>query len=404
MLSAFASFLFQLFLGLIASLGVVVVMASIPALPAMTSHFGCSPSLSNWTITLAMIGSLICQCVWGPFSDRYGRKATLLIGAGVAALSSLLCYWSFNIEVVLLGRFFQGFSSGSGLIVVRAACREMYQGPYLNRVIAWILTVIPFCAGISPFIGDVLVRTFGWRKPFLFLTIYASALFVSIILFFPELSKREGTFQKSSLWKSYVFLLKDSLTVFFLISSSFAYACFFVFIPSSPWVFQNAFHFEGQTLSWAMLAFPFGTFCGGFFQTIQGWRYNPMRMCFIAWGINLSSLALNWILLKIYPSSVFYIGLMMLFGGATSIFNAICVTYIMKRHDTGVSGNLSSLVGVGQMLGSAMGAFCASYTFLPTPVIECIIVLAIMSFASCILAFRRMGYQEKLSVIPGVTV
>jgi DHA1 family bicyclomycin/chloramphenicol resistance-like MFS transporter len=403
-LSAFGSFIFQLFLGLIASLGVVVIMASIPALPAMTSHFGCSPSLSNWTITLAMIGSLICQFIWGPFSDRYGRKVTLLIGAGMAVLSSLLCYLSFNIEVVLVGRFLQGFSSGSGLIVVRAACREMYQGAYLNRVIAWILTVIPFCAGISPFIGDVAVRTFGWRTPFLFLVVYASALFVAIVLFFPELSPHKNFSQKKSLWKSYVFLLKDSLTVLFLTSSSFAYACFFVFIPSSPWVFQNAFHLNGQTLSWAMLAFPFGTFCGGFFQTVQGWRYNAMKMCFIAWGINLSSLAINWILLKIYPSCAFYIGLMMLFGGATSIFNAICVTYIMKRHETGVSGNLSSLVGVGQMLGSAVGTFCAGYTFLPTPVIECIIVLAVMSFISCVLAFKRMGYQEKLPVIRGVTV
>ena len=255
--NAFLGFVFQLFLGLIASLGIVVIMTSIPSLPAMTDYFDCSPNLSNWTITLAMLGSLVCQFFWGPFSDNFGRKFTLLIGTAVAAASSLLCYWSFNIEVVLIGRFFQGFASGAGLIVVRAACRELYPGADLNRVIAWILTVIPFCAGVSPFLGDVLVRSFGWSAPFLFLVFYAVFLFLAIILFFPEMPGANKLQKKWGLFRSHLFLISDHVTMLFLLTSSLSYACFFVFIPSSPWIFQNVFFFDGVNLSWALLAFPF---------------------------------------------------------------------------------------------------------------------------------------------------
>ncbi|WP_031934649.1 MFS transporter [Candidatus Hepatobacter penaei] len=392
-----SSLIFQLFLGLMSSLGVVVTMASVPSLPAMVVHFQSTPHVVGWTVTSAMMGSVLCQFFWGPISDRLGRKNALLISVGLAFVSSLLCYWASYIETVLIGRFFQGFSSGAGLIVVRAACRDIYTGAQLNRMIALILTVIPFCAGISPFVGDLLVSRFGWDAPFLFLTFYSGVLFVFVFVFLTKKSFCTVRATFGEVLSSYGLFFKDYFTMLLLLASSLSYFCFFIFIPSSPWIFHYFFSLKGLVLSCAMFAFPMGTFFGGLFQTIWGWNFHPIKMCFFCCGLNLVALACNWLLLMFYPSYMFYIGFMMIFGATTSIFNAICVTLIMKRQKPQYSGNLSSFLGVGQMFGSTLGSFFSSDLFAPALVIEIIFLAFGVAALVCFLVFKEKGCREMLS-------
>lgn len=374
------TFPFQLYLGLMGSLGVVITMASIPALPAIAKRFQCPPSLSGWTVTAAMMGAVVCQFFWGPFSDKYGRTRSLWIASLLAAISSFVCYLATDIQSVLLGRFFQGFSSGAGLIVVRAICRDLYVGNYLNRMIAWVLTVIPFAAGVAPSLGDILVQHYSWNTPFLFLTICSLLLAVATPFFMKGYTQPAS---QSSLWKvlaSCRSFWRDPVTLRLFMICTLAYSCFFIFIPSSPFIFQEWFGIRGYALSMSLFAFPFGTFCGGFFQSWQGWRYTPHRVVKICWGLVLTSLALNLFTMFFTLRAVFYIGFMMLFGGGVAIINAICIARAMQRHPPHCSGNLSSFLGIGQTLGSAFGSFIFAYLLAPQAIISVIFVIALLCF------------------------
>ena len=99
------------------------------------------------------------------------------MGCLITGLASIACCFPVNLEWVLVCRFFQGFASGSGLIVIRALYRELYVGSYLSRMMAWILTAIPFFAATAPFIGELLVQSFRtWRAPFYLLFVYSFLL------------------------------------------------------------------------------------------------------------------------------------------------------------------------------------------------------------------------------------
>ncbi|MEH0002374.1 MAG: MFS transporter [Holosporaceae bacterium] len=378
------SFPFQLYLGLMASLGVVVTMASVPSLPQMTEYFGCPYSLSGWTVTSAMLGAMACQFFWGPFSDHFGRKNALYVGCALAAVSSFVCYLAPSIESVLVGRFFQGFSAGAGLIVVRALCRDLYDGVYLNRMIAFVLTVIPFSAGVAPSLGDVLVQSFGWNMPFLFLTICSLLLLGATPFFLRGHKQSRVRISFLTILASCRLFLQDPITMWLSFVSAMIYMCFFIFIPSSPWIFYQFFDLQALDLSIALFAFPFGTFCGGFFQSTWGWRFSSLKVSFWCWMISLLSLALNLGMLYFAPHPIFYIGCMMFFGGSMSAFNAISMAYIMKRHYPRYSGNLSSFLGVAQTFASAVGAFVAAYVLSPFYVVALILLFCFIAFSVCL--------------------
>jgi len=389
------SFTFRLYLGLMASLGVMVTMAAVPALPSMTLYFNCPPALCGWTITSAMLGAVLCQFFWGPFSDRYNRKLALYLGCLLAAASSFLCYLSPNIEAILIGRFFQGFSSGAGFIVVRAICRDIYDGVQLSRVLAFVLTVIPVVAGVTPSVSDLIVQYWGWQAPFLLLTVVVLIFFGATPIFLSSLNfSKRPTYFKESMGSIFLFF-KDKATVLLVVVSSLLYMCFFLFIPSSPWIFLGSFNLQTPVLSIALCAFPLGTFFGGMFQSTWGWRYDDFQVSFWCYIIALMSLWFNLLFLYLYFSPLFYVGFMMFFGGSMSAFNSICMAFVMKRHSAAYSGNLSSFIGVGQTLGSATGSVLASYIGSPFSMISWILLLAIISFFLYLIAARYLeGYTS----------
>ena len=372
-------------------------MASVPSLPQMTEYFGCPYSLSGWTVTSAMLGAMACQFFWGPFSDHFGRRCALLVGCGLAAVSSFVCYLAPSIESVLVGRFFQGFSAGAGLIVVRALCRDLYEGIYLNRMIAFVLTVIPFSAGIAPSLGDVLVQSFGWNMPFLFLTICSFVLMCATPVFLKSRDQPKVRISFLAVLSNCRLFLSDKVTVWLTFVSSLIYMCFFIFIPSSPWVFYQFFGLKAMSLSIALFAFPFGTFCGGFFQSTWGWRFSSLKVSLWCWGVGLVALVANLVFLCLMPHPVFYIGCMMFFGGSMSAFNAISMAHIMKRHYPRYSGNLSSFLGVAQTFASAVGAFIAAYVLSPFYVVLFVLLFAVLAFIICVLLTASL---EKPATFP----
>ena len=375
-------FLFQLYLGLVASLGVIVTMASVPALPSITERFSCHAALSGWTVTSAVLGVLLCQFFWGPFSDRWGRAWPLFIGCLLTALASFLCYMAPDIATVLVGRFMQGFASGVGTIVVRALCRDIYKGPQLNKMIAWVLTVIPFSAGVVPSLGDVLISHYGWNAPFMFLTAYALVMAGLVPVFLknswraPKRQQVGTVYQVVQNCRSF---MKSKLTTYLTFVSASIFCCYFIFIPSSPWIFHNFFGLDGRWFSLSLFVFPFGTFCGGTFQSFWGWQFDPDVVSQYAALFGVSLLVLDVLFVALFSSVVLYILCITLFGACMAILNAVYTSKIMECHPAHCSGNLSSFLGVFQNLGSVIGSLVAGYMLFPLPVL--LSLLAILCFA-----------------------
>ncbi|PTK39671.1 Bcr/CflA family drug resistance efflux transporter, partial [Staphylococcus nepalensis] len=124
-----------------------------PALPQVRDDFGVSTSTSQLTLSFVMIGMALGQFVFGPLSDVYGRKKTVLsILIGIAVVS-LACVFVSSINVFLVLRFIQGLLGGGAIVIARATVSDQYEGANLTQMIATLLVVNGIITIIAPLIG-----------------------------------------------------------------------------------------------------------------------------------------------------------------------------------------------------------------------------------------------------------
>jgi Bcr/CflA subfamily drug resistance transporter len=233
------------FIVILAMLGALPPLATdtyTPAIRQISDYFLISQSSVMLSITTYFIGFSLGMLIWGPFSDFYGRKKALISGIGLYLISTIICSFSWNYEVLLLMRFFQGISDSAGVVVALAIARDCYSGKKLTTVMASVMIVqmiAPICA---PIIGSFLVVFTGqWQNIFHFLTIYGAILFFFIFFLketHPKHQRHKSILTNISFYKVHLlnidFILKSLI-------SGLCFAGFFSFIGSSSIIYLSNF-------------------------------------------------------------------------------------------------------------------------------------------------------------------
>lgn len=120
-------------LGLLTAIGPLSMDMYLPALPIVASDLDTTASLAQLSLTACLIGLAAGQLIFGPLSDILGRKRPLLYTLAIYAVVSALCAFTANIWVFVLLRFIQGFTGAAGIVIARAAARDMYVGKELTK-------------------------------------------------------------------------------------------------------------------------------------------------------------------------------------------------------------------------------------------------------------------------------
>ena len=168
-----APFVVALFAAAVFALLPISTDLYLPSLPGLRRDLGISDAQSQLTLSAFVIGFGIAQLVYGPLSDRFGRRPVLLGGILVYIAASLICVASPSIYVLVLGRAVQGVGACSGQVMARAIVRDLYeprQGARVLAVMTYLFALIPLCA---PIIGGHLTVWFNWRANFAFLASFA---------------------------------------------------------------------------------------------------------------------------------------------------------------------------------------------------------------------------------------
>ncbi len=114
-------------LGLLTAIGPLSMDMYLPALPIVASDLDTTASLAQLSLTACLIGLAAGQLIFGPLSDIMGRKRPLLYTLAIYAVVSALCAFTGNIWVFVLLRFIQGFTGAAGIVIARAAARDIYR-------------------------------------------------------------------------------------------------------------------------------------------------------------------------------------------------------------------------------------------------------------------------------------
>lgn len=175
-----------LILGLLAGIGPMCTDLYLPALPEMSEQLAATTTITQLTLTASLIGLGVGQLLFGPLSDKIGRKRPLILSLLLFIVSSILCATTNNIYWLVVWRFIQGIAGAGGSVLSRSIARDKYQGVTLTQFFALLMTVNGLAPVLSPVLGGYIVSTFDWRTLFWVMAEISTVLLLGCLLFINE--------------------------------------------------------------------------------------------------------------------------------------------------------------------------------------------------------------------------
>ena len=175
-----------LILSLLLGLQPITTDLYLPALPAISAFFGAAPAQAQLSLTALLLAFGISQLVWGPLSDRIGRRRVLLVGMGGYTLAAIGCVLASSIELLVLWRVLQGAFMGAGTVCARAIVRDLFTPQEGARAMSKGLSGLGVAACLSPWLGGLLMEWFGWRATLVALAVAGAVTFFVVLRHFEE--------------------------------------------------------------------------------------------------------------------------------------------------------------------------------------------------------------------------
>jgi DHA1 family bicyclomycin/chloramphenicol resistance-like MFS transporter len=213
----------------------------LPSLPNLARYFAVGVDDIQLTLSVFLVGLATAQLVYGPLSDRFGRRPVLLIGLAIYVIASFVCMLAPSVPVLVLARFVQAVGACVGPVLGRAIVRDVYGREGAARALAYMSAAMALAPAIGPILGGFLEEWFGWRINFLALVIYGSGGLIIAWRILPETNESPDlqAAQPIRILLGYRGLLNHRAYVGYVLCCAFAYSGIFAFISGSSYVLQE---------------------------------------------------------------------------------------------------------------------------------------------------------------------
>jgi DHA1 family bicyclomycin/chloramphenicol resistance-like MFS transporter len=326
----------------------------IPALPATAAALGVSAGAIQLTITLYLIGLAIGQLLYGPVSDRFGRRPVLLAGLGLFTLAGLATAAAPNAWTLVIARILQSIGACAGLVLGRAIVRDSAAPDRAAAQLALLTLVMSAAPAIAPVLGGYATAWFGWRAAFALLAIVGAATLAFAVLLLPETNPLQSSARASLLLGS-LRLFRSRAFCGYVLGGACTTTSFYAFMAASPFILVNLLHQPAERVGLYYLLLMAGVAAGSLSANRLAGRLRPRTALRLANGFALlgascfmlADLA-GWVSVPsvIAPMVVFMVG-----AGMASPF-ALTGAVSVNPHAIGAA---SGLYGFTQM---AYGALC----------------------------------------------
>jgi len=169
-----------LLLGILLALSALGTDLYVPALPDAAASFAAPVSATQLTITTYFAGLALGQLLWGPLSDRYGRRPVLLTALGGMLAVTAASPFAPSIGVLALLRLAQGFAMAGGVVMARSIVRDLHAHEQAARLLARMMVVFSIVPIGAPLLGATLTSIHGWRGVFWTFAVVAVVLLVTV--------------------------------------------------------------------------------------------------------------------------------------------------------------------------------------------------------------------------------
>lgn len=239
-------------LGALTAMGPLAIDMYLPSLPAIGDDLYASAAQTQGTVSAFLIGMAIGQFLYGPASDRLGRRAPILLGVGVFIVGSAVCAVAASPEVLLIGRLVQALGACAGGVVSRAVIRDRFDHTETARVLSLMMLIMGLAPILAPLLGGWLLAFGGWRVNFWFMTAFGLAVGLAGFLRLKESRTAETAQQAASEnpLQAYAALAGQRRLIGYALAGALNGAVLFTYISSSPELLIGTYHIPASAFGW----------------------------------------------------------------------------------------------------------------------------------------------------------
>ena len=263
----------------------------VPALPAAAKDLHATPAALELTISLYILGLAVGQLVYGPASDRFGRRPALLVGLSIFTIAGVAGLFAPDVHTLIVARFFQALGGCSGLVLARAMIRDTSQAHEAARRLALTNLLVTAGPAVAPLIGGGLSALWGWRTILVGLSALGVANFMMAWLLLQE-TRPEALFVSASRYaRDYVGLLRSRQFLGYAVGGACATTSLYAFIACAPFIFVDRLHVPSASVGLYLALLVSGIWLGSLLASQLIARFSLTRFVVVANAVSVVAAA-----------------------------------------------------------------------------------------------------------------
>jgi DHA1 family bicyclomycin/chloramphenicol resistance-like MFS transporter len=244
--------------------GTLAMHILVPVLPLAAQDLAVSPGRIQLAITLYLVGIAGGQLLYGPVSDKFGRRPTLLVALLLYVVAGAVAGLATSVTMLVIGRVVQAVGGCGGLVLGRAIVRDSaVSGEAVSRM-ALLTMVQSLAPGVGPAVGGLLGAWFGWRSIFVLLVGLGIVTLGGVWLALPETAASRQAARSGRMLGSYLRLLHSPVFCGYMFGGAFTSTSFYAYLTASPFIFTQMLHRPAAEIGLYYLAVMGGIPMGSF--------------------------------------------------------------------------------------------------------------------------------------------
>ena len=349
----------------------LVMTVCLPSMPEWGDFFGRPQDEVQLTFSGFVLTFGLLQLVYGPLSDRYGRRAMILIGLAVGITGSLAAAMAQSLPMLVAARVLQGAGVAAGMVVGRAAVQDLFHGPQRTRVMAYVGMTLGLCPPTGTVVGGQIHEALGWQANFVGVAALGVLLFAAAWWGLPRGSgAAEGSPRAAGagavlagMGQAYARLLRMPVYLLHVTILGFTTAAFYMFLSGAPSVLRSYGIGPGE-VGFAIMVVPLSYIVGNFLTSRMVRRTGGPALMRVGQTLSLTGVGLMLLLgLAGQHSPWAFVLPLLLLGIGHGLLVPPCLVATVALMPA-LAGAASALAGVTQQLMGALGGYLVGWVSL----------------------------------------
>jgi len=363
----------------------------------MTGYFGVAEWLTNLTLLVFFVCFALSTLVWGPLSDRLGRRPVMLVGLSLYAVASLACAVSGDVYALIVFRALQAIGGGAGAATGTAIVKDVFRGRRRETALAVVQSLFFIAPAAAPAIGSVLLTVTSWRGVFVTQALIGAITVAGAFVFAETIEVRQTGGLRHALSRLVSVARNPAFTSLLAVFSITSIASL-SFVGASSYIYQNEF---GLSSGQFALFFAFnaaGLLAGPVLYVLVGERFARaavITLCFAVMAVSGAGIV------AFGPAGPLVFAPLLLPATIATSCSRPPGSYLMLSQAESDAGSASALMGATGMIMGSIGV--ALVSVVPGSMVRTVGLLNLVVGAICLAGWLAVSRLPVLREQPGET-